>query len=59
MIATTIITILMIFSTNGATEIVLATTSSNQTQNSEPVRVAAGGGNGTAPWTIYTSKYQH
>jgi plastocyanin len=54
MIAATIITILMIFSTNGATEIVLATTNSNQTQNSEPVRVAAGGGNGTAPWTIYT-----
>lgn len=34
------------------TNMVLASTT-NQTQDSEPVRVAAGGGNGTAPLTIF------
>jgi len=54
MIAATFITTLTVFSTNGTTATVLATPSSNQTQDNEPVKVSAGGGNGTAPWTIYT-----
>lgn len=49
----TVITILAILSIDGIpTNVVLASTS-NQTQDSEPVKVAAGGGNGTAPLTVY------
>ena len=49
----TVITILAILSIDGLpTNVVLASTS-NQTQDSEPVKVAAGGGNGTAPLTVY------
>ena len=49
----TVITILAILSIDGIpTNMVLASTS-NQTQESEPIKVAAGGGNGTAPFTAY------
>jgi len=53
-ITATIITTLMIFSTNETIIIVFAASSSNQTSNNEPIKVSAGGGNGTAPWTVYT-----
>lgn len=35
------------------TNMVVATAGSNQTQNSEPVRIAAGGGSGTGPLTVF------
>jgi len=51
--ALSIMTTSAILSIDGIpTNVVLASTS-NQTQDSEPVRVAAGGGNGTAPLTAY------
>lgn len=48
-----IITSLMIFVINGTLSSVYATTNVSQKQNNESVVVSAGGGNGTAPWTIY------
>ncbi|NOJ30551.1 MAG: hypothetical protein DA329_00205 [Candidatus Nitrosocosmicus sp.] len=49
----TLVTILAILSVDGIpTKVALASTS-NQTQESEPVKIAAGGGNGTAPLTAF------
>lgn len=50
----TIITTLAILSIDGiSTNMVVLASTANQTEDSEPVRVAAGGGNGTAPLTVY------
>lgn len=53
LITTTLITTLVILTTESIPQTIFATTISNHTQGSETIRVAAGGGNGTAPWTIY------
>lgn len=50
---TLVITTLSILSIDSITTQVALASTSNQTQESEPVMVAAGGGNGTAPLTAY------
>ncbi|HYG00062.1 MAG TPA: hypothetical protein VD815_08210 [Candidatus Saccharimonadales bacterium] len=49
----TILIALAILSTDGTPTNVVEAFIANQTQGSEPTRVAAGGGNGTAPLTVY------
>lgn len=49
----TILIVLAILSIDGTTTNIVEASIANQTQGSEPIRVAAGGGNGTAPLTVY------